>query len=121
MTSGLWRYTRHPNYFGEALLWWGVWIMSCRHAGGFYTIYSALCITWLIRYISGVEMLEVKQKKKAEFRLYMQETSAFIPMPPKIISDPEERKRLIKKFQEDIDREAKEREQKKIDNNKKIM
>ena len=85
------------------------------------TVYSAMCITWLIRYISGVDMLEVKQKKKPEFRLYSLETSPFIPMPPKIITDQAERKRLLKKFQEDIDKERLERELKQQkDNNKKL-
>lgn len=80
MTSGLWRHTRHPNYFGEALSWWGIYLIACGSQGGHRTIYSALFITFLIRFISGVPMLEDKQKMKAEFRLYMMETNVFSPM-----------------------------------------
>ena len=59
ITTGTWRYSRHPNYFGEAFLWWGIYILSIG-AGGIYTFYSALFITLLIRYVSGVAMLERK-------------------------------------------------------------
>lgn len=64
ITSGLWRITRHPNYFGECFSWWGIYLMaiggeSGKH-GGVYTFYSCLFITLLIRYVSGVAMLERK-------------------------------------------------------------
>jgi steroid 5-alpha reductase family enzyme len=78
ITSGLWRYTRHPNYFGEAFLWWGIYVISLNVDGGWKTFASALFITLLIRYVSGVAMLERKQKKKVSFRRYMKETNAFV-------------------------------------------
>lgn len=55
---GLWRYSRHPNYFGEALFWWGIAIMGYSLPGGIYKVYSATFITFLLRYVSGVRMLE---------------------------------------------------------------
>ena len=56
----VWRYSRHPNYFGEALLWWGVYIVSCGTHLGWTTFYSCLFITLMIRFVSGVTMLEKK-------------------------------------------------------------
>ena len=54
---GLWRYTRHPNYFGEDVLWWGIWIITCSVQWGWVTVYSPLFITILVRYVSGVPLL----------------------------------------------------------------
>jgi len=58
--TGFWRYTRHPNYFGEALSWWGIYIIACGVPYGYWTFWSALFITLLLRYVSGVRMLELK-------------------------------------------------------------
>ena len=55
---GLWRYTRHPNYFGEAVLWWGIWLIACSDQWGWVTFYAPLFIGLLIRYVSGVPLLE---------------------------------------------------------------
>lgn len=61
MKEGVWQYTRHPNYFGEATMWWGTYLIACNLGlGGKLTFASAMTITWLVRYISGVEMLEKK-------------------------------------------------------------
>jgi len=57
---GLWRYSRHPNYFGEAMLWWGVWLMCCSLEGGWKTFPCPLFIGLLVRYVSGVPLLERK-------------------------------------------------------------
>ena len=62
--SGLWRYTRHPNYFGEALLWWGIYLISVNVPNGVWTFASAAVITWLLRFVSGVPMLERSQMRK---------------------------------------------------------
>lgn len=64
---GLWKYTRHPNYFGEALLWWGIYFIACSVKVGFATIYAPIIITILVRYISGVPLLEQKYKDNPEF------------------------------------------------------
>lgn len=88
MKEGVWQYTRHPNYFGEAACWWGIYLMACNLGlGGKMTFLSAATITYLVRYISGVDMLERKQKLKPEFHIYMAETSPFIPMPKKTLTD----------------------------------
>ena len=86
MNKGLWRYSRHPNYFGECFSWWGVWLIACS-IGGYGTIYSAVFITLLIRYISGPRFIEDKSlkrksvEKQADFRVYMTETNMMFPMP----------------------------------------
>lgn len=79
ITSGLWKYTRHPNYFGEALLWWGIWLMAVPVIDGIYTILSPLVITWLLRYISGVPMLEKKYEGRADWEEYKARTPVFVP------------------------------------------
>ena len=55
---GLWRYTRHPNYFGEAVLWWGIWLLAVSVEWGWVTFYAPLFIGLLVRYVSGVPLLE---------------------------------------------------------------
>lgn len=80
---GLWRYTRHPNYFGEAVLWWGLWCLAGARSGAFWTIVSPLLLTWLLLRVSGVSLLEADLVKgKSAYRDYMARTSAFLPMPP---------------------------------------
>lgn len=109
LKTGLWRYTRHPNYFGECLLWWGFYLIACGQPGGARTFYSSLFITLLIRFVSGVAMLERKQKKKAAFRLYMLETNAFFPMTYSPVPE-EKRAALLAEFTEAIDKEEKAKE-----------
>ena len=104
ITTGTWRYSRHPNYFGEAFLWWGIYLVSIG-CGGLYTFYSALFITLLIRYVSGVAMLERKQKKKPAFRVYMQETNAFIPWFSKPFDD-EKRPQMLALYTKMIEDES---------------
>ena len=64
---GLWRYTRHPNYWGEAVLWWGIWIIACSIKWGWVTVFAPLFITVLVRFVSGVPLLEAKYKSNPEF------------------------------------------------------
>lgn len=77
--SGLWRYTRHPNYFGEAVIWWGIYLIACAIEWGWVTVWSALTITILVRFVSGVPMLEKKYKDREEFQIYKQQTNCFVP------------------------------------------
>ncbi len=81
--SGLWKYTRHPNYFGEVVLWWGIFCFALSVPFGFLTILSPLTITFLILYVSGIPMLEKKYENNPEFADYKKRTSAFFPMPSK--------------------------------------
>lgn len=84
LTSGLWHYSRHPNYFGEVVLWWGIWLISLNVDLGFFTIIGPLTITFLILFVSGVPLLEKKYQGRADFEEYKKRTSVFIPLPPKI-------------------------------------
>lgn len=83
ISTGLWRYTRHPNYFGEVVQWWGIFLMAVTLPGGWMTIAGPLTITYLVRYVSGVPMLERKYAGNPEFEAYKKRTSVFFPLPPK--------------------------------------
>jgi steroid 5-alpha reductase family enzyme len=83
MQTGLWRYTRHPNYFGEVLLWWGIFIITLPVQNSFWGIISPLTITFLLLYVSGIPMLEAKYKDNVLFQDYKRRTSAFFPKLPK--------------------------------------
>ena len=83
MTAGLWRYSRHPNYFGEALMWWGICVLALTAGSGWAALASPLLITFLLRFVSGVPMLERKYGGNAEFQAYARRTNAFIPWFPK--------------------------------------
>lgn len=83
MQSGLWRYTRHPNYFGEMLIWWGLWIVVLGATYGPYALFSPLLITYLLLFVSGVPLLEKKYADHPEFADYKRRTSVFFPLPPK--------------------------------------
>jgi steroid 5-alpha reductase family enzyme len=81
MTGGLWRYSRHPNYFGEVTLWWGLWLIACSLPGGWLTLVGPLTITILILKVSGIPMLEEHYQGRADFEEYKHRTSAFFPLP----------------------------------------
>jgi steroid 5-alpha reductase family enzyme len=81
--SGLWKYSRHPNYFGEALVWWGIYLVSIGFGAPLWTILSPIVITLLVRYVSGVPMLEERLKRYPEYADYVRQTSIFIPKMPK--------------------------------------
>lgn len=83
ITSGLWKYTRHPNYFGEAAIWWGIFLMVGSNPYGLTTIISPIVITFLLLRISGVPMLEKKYKDNPEFMEYARKTNSFIPWFPR--------------------------------------
>lgn len=81
MQTGLWKYSRHPNYFGESLLWWGIFIVSISAGHWYISIISPVVLTFLLLRVSGVVMLEKKYKGNAEFQAYAKRTSAFVPLP----------------------------------------
>ena len=81
MQGGLWRYTRHPNYFGEVTMWWGIWLLALSTPYGFFSIIGPITITFLILKVSGIPMLEKKMEENPEFAEYKRRVSVFIPMP----------------------------------------
>ncbi len=83
LNRGVWRYSRHPNYFGEAAMWWGYYLLAAA-AGGLWTIYSPVLMTTLLLRVSGVTMLERNLKEtKPGYREYIESTSAFVPWFPR--------------------------------------
>ena len=83
ITTGLWKYTRHPNYFGEATQWFGISIIACAVPLGWISFISPLLLTFFLLKISGVPLLEKKNAKKPGYAEYATKTSVFVPMPPK--------------------------------------
>jgi steroid 5-alpha reductase family enzyme len=84
MDRGLWRYTRHPNYFGDATLWWGYWIIAAGTPWGFATIFAPALMTFMLTRVSGVAMLErTIGRRRPGYDEYVRRTSAFFPLPPK--------------------------------------
>lgn len=83
LESGLWRYSRHPNYFGEAVLWWGIWLLAVPF-GGVWTVFSPILITFMLVRVSGVALLEKRLRSvKPGWEEYAARTSAFVPRPPR--------------------------------------
>jgi steroid 5-alpha reductase family enzyme len=79
MDKGFWRYTRHPNYFGECCVWWGFYLFGLA-AGGWWSIISPLLMTFLLLRVSGVVMLEKDiSERRPGYRDYIERTNAFIP------------------------------------------
>lgn len=89
MDSGLWKYSRHPNYFGEILVWWGLFIVVIPSLGGleWLTVLGPLFITLLLLFVSGIPLLEKSADRKygdnPEYRSYKESTSILIPLPPR--------------------------------------
>ncbi len=83
MNTGLWRYTRHPNYFGETLIWWSLLLIILPLPFGILSIISPILMTLLLRFVSGVPLLEKKYEKNPYFQEYARKTSIFFPLPPK--------------------------------------
>lgn len=83
MDQGLWRYTRHPNYFGEATMWWGIFVIMLSYNYGYLAIFSPIIITTLLLRVSGIPMLEKKYQANPQYREYIRKTSSFIPRKPK--------------------------------------
>lgn len=83
MDKGLWKYSRHPNYFGEVVMWWGLFLVAIPSSYGLLTIVGPITITLLILFVSGVPLLEKKYAERPEYEEYKRKTSIFIPLPPK--------------------------------------
>jgi steroid 5-alpha reductase family enzyme len=84
LDSGVWRYTRHPNYFGDAAQWWGYYLIAAAASGGFWTIFSPVLMTLLLLRVSGVALLEKSLvDTKPQYREYIETTSPFVPWFPR--------------------------------------
>ncbi|MBN1855665.1 MAG: DUF1295 domain-containing protein [Dehalococcoidia bacterium] len=89
MDRGLWHYTRHPNYFGEVVQWWGVYLIVLSVAWGWAGIVGPVTITVLIVAYSGIPLLEKTMMKNPDYVQYARRTSVFFPLPPKDIRERE--------------------------------
>jgi steroid 5-alpha reductase family enzyme len=83
LDSGLWQYTRHPNYFGEACIWWAFFLLAIP-AGGWWTVYASVLMTFLLLKVSGVVLMEKDiGKRRPEYQAYIDRTNAFFPGRPR--------------------------------------
>ena len=83
MNRGLWRYTRHPNYFGEFCIWWGFWLMALA-AGAWWSLPGPLLVSFLLLRVSGVSLLEKDiGNRRPQYADYVLKTNAFFPGPPR--------------------------------------
>ncbi|HTK39458.1 MAG TPA: DUF1295 domain-containing protein [Patescibacteria group bacterium] len=82
MTEGLWRYSRHPNYFGEITQWWGIWITTLMSPLSLLALVGPLAITILITKVSGIPLAEKRSQSRPGWKAYAHSTSVLIPMPP---------------------------------------
>ncbi len=83
MQTGLWRYSRHPNYFGEVVLWWGIWIITLPFEWWYISLIAPVTITFLILKVSGIPMAEAHYADNESFKKYAQKTNKFFPWKPK--------------------------------------
>jgi steroid 5-alpha reductase family enzyme len=84
LETGLWRYTRHPNYFGNSCLWWGLWLIACDAPGLWWTAIGPALMTVLLLKVSGVALLEQSlRESKPQYADYVRRTSSFVPWPPR--------------------------------------
>jgi steroid 5-alpha reductase family enzyme len=81
--SGLWRYSRHPNYFGDACVWWGIYLVAAEHWPGMLTLPAPVIMTLLLTKGSGARILDKHMAGRAGWAEYAARTSSFVPLPPK--------------------------------------
>ncbi len=96
MDRGLWQYTRHPNHFGDALMWWGFFAIAMSTPHGLYTVISPILMTYLLVFVSGVPRVERSLLDKAGVGEYLQRTRIFFPWAQKETeSDQRKRRRAV--------------------------
>ena len=84
LDTGLWRWTRHPNYFGDACVWWGIWLVAGLSSGwvaGLATLVAPIAMTWFLIGVTGVRMTEEHMMERPAYRAYAERTSMFFPLP----------------------------------------
>jgi steroid 5-alpha reductase family enzyme len=84
MDRGLWRYTRHPNYFGDACIWWGLWLVTLQAGGTWWTVIAPIVMSVLLIRVSGKGLLEQEiGNRRPGYASYIERTSGFLPLPPR--------------------------------------
>ena len=83
MDRGLWRFTRHPNYFGDSAVWWGLWVVAAEAWPGVLTVFSPVVMTYFLAFATGARLLESEMSKRPGYQDYMRRTSMFFPLPPR--------------------------------------
>lgn len=83
MDRGLWAWTRHPNYFGDACVWWGLWLITINDWAPLATVGSPLLMTYLLVDVSGARLTERYLKGRPGFAEYQRRTAYFVPRPPR--------------------------------------
>lgn len=84
MDQGLWRYSRHPNYFGDTCVWWGAWIVALETGSAWWGLIGPVVMTFFLLRVSGVALTERSiGSRRPGYEEYVKRTSAFIPLPPK--------------------------------------
>ena len=83
MDRGLWGWTRHPNYFGDACVWWGIWVIAAAAWPGVLTVLSPGAMTYFLAFATGARLLESEMAKRPGYPAYMERTSGFVPWPPR--------------------------------------
>lgn len=84
LQTGLWKYTRHPNYFGESLMWWAIALIASQVPYGYVGFIGAITITIMVRFVSGVPLLEKKYEGREDWEAYKKVTPVFIPLSIKL-------------------------------------
>ena len=80
---GLWRYTRHPNYFGDACVWWGIWLVAASAWPGVLMVASPVAMTYFLVFATGARLLEETMMQRPGYPEYAARTSMFVPRPPR--------------------------------------
>lgn len=83
MDRGLWAWTRHPNYFGDSAVWWGLFVLAAEAWPGVLTVLSPVVMTYFLAFATGARLLESEMAKRPGYREYMARTSMFLPLPPR--------------------------------------
>lgn len=83
MDRGLWAWTRHPNYFGDACVWWGLWLIAAEAWPGVLTVLSPVAMTYVLAFATGARLLERRMADRPGYPEYAERTSMFFPLPPK--------------------------------------
>ena len=92
LDTGLWRFTRHPNYFGDCCVWWGFYAFACATPNGWWTFLGPAIMTVLLRRVSGVPLLERSLvARRPDYAAYVRRTSVFFPWPPPVMTLEDER------------------------------